>query len=481
MAYTIAVATDLHFSSGCPLPVRKGEYADIFLRRMIHRLNNIIKPDVLLVLGDCLDAPQAADARERLQTLKKVLATATCPVIVIPGNHDPEPDIFYEVIERPAPVMDIGPVRFVSFCDPEEPGYNARRLPEDLHRMRTARADGHNGPVVFLQHVPVFPPGLIRCPYGYTNTDEIVEIMEEQAITLAISGHHHRGTELVHHRGSTYMAVKALCEEPFNFTVITLDDEDVWAEPHTLQMPPQLGLIDRHVHSQYAYCGPTMNMEVSVELAKLFGLAGLAFTEHSSHLYYRKDPAWREAFSSEYPGMPGRMPQYWQSAQDVKSDTVQIGLEVDYTFQGEPVLLPEDRERAQLLLGAVHFLPAGMRKPVDVERLADEDMAVLAKLIPNGIDVLAHPFRVFRRSGVATPTHLYEPVVRLLRQHGVAAEMNFHTNLPDPEFFRLCIDAGVKISFGSDAHEQWEVGEFAQHLLLLKDCGYDWDLNDILL
>ena len=224
-----------------------------------------------------------------------------------------------------------------------------------------------------------------------------------------------------------------------------------------------------------------MDMEVSVELAELFGLAGLVFTEHSSHLYYGRDPAWRQGFSPTYPGMPGRMPQYWQSAKPFLSDSVQVGLEVDYDFHGRPVLLEEDRKRSQLLVGAVHFLPASMRRPVDVERLADEYMATLAKLMPDGMHVLAHPFRIFRRSGVETPDRLYEPMVRLLKEHKVAAELNFHTNSPDPEFFRMCIDAGVKISFGSDAHAQYEVGEFAQHLQLLSDCGFDGDLKEILL
>ncbi|NLN18763.1 MAG: hypothetical protein GX162_05735 [Firmicutes bacterium] len=480
LAFKIAVVADLHYSSGCPLPVRRGEYAHIFLARVVHRLNHIIKPDVLLVMGDCLDVPQAADAKERLETLKSILDKAECPVIAVPGNHDPEPDVFYEVMERPAPVVDIGPVRFLTFLDPEEPGYNAVRLPQDLQRMRKAR-EGHSGPVVFLQHVPVFPSGLTKCPYGYTNIDEIIEIMDEYAITLSIGGHYHRGTELVHHNRSSYLAVKALCEDPFEFCVITIDDDGISAMNHSLKMPAHLGLIDRHVHSEYAYCGEDMDMEVSVELAELFGLAGLVFTEHSSHLYYGRDPAWRQGFSPTYPGMPGRMPQYWQSAKPFLSDSVQVGLEVDYDFHGRPVLLEEDRKRSQLLVGAVHFLPASMRRPVDVERLADEYMATLAKLMPDGMHVLAHPFRIFRRSGVETPDRLYEPMVRLLKEHKVAAELNFHTNSPDPEFFRMCIDAGVKISFGSDAHAQYEVGEFAQHLQLLSDCGFDGDLKEILL
>ena len=39
---------------------------------------------------------------------------------------------------------------------------------------------------------------------------------------------------------------------------------------------------------------------------------------------------------------------------------------------------------------------------------------------------------------------------------------------------------GVELSFGSDAHNLYEVGEFAPHLALLESCGFDGDLGEIL-
>ena len=55
------------------------------------------------------------------------------------------------------------------------------------------------------------------------------------------------------------------------------------------------------------------------------------------------------------------------------------------------------------------------------------------------------------------------------------------TNEPPPSFFADCIRAGVRISFGSDAHALYEIGEFHPHLALLADIGFDGDLTDILL
>jgi histidinol phosphatase-like PHP family hydrolase len=59
----------------------------------------------------------------------------------------------------------------------------------------------------------------------------------------------------------------------------------------------------------------------------------------------------------------------------------------------------------------------------------------------------------------------------MLKKHGVAAEINYHTNEPEPEFFRLCIEQGVKIVFGSDSHNLCEIGDFYPHLRLIDRIG----------
>ena len=70
-------------------------------------------------------------------------------------------------------------------------------------------------------------------------------------------------------------------------------------------------------------------------------------------------------------------------------------------------------------------------------------------------------------------------VADLLRGHDTAAEVNGRGAAPDPEFFRLCLERGVKLSFGGDAHDLSEIGDFACHLQLLRDIGFDGDLSDI--
>ena len=67
--------------------------------------------------------------------------------------------------------------------------------------------------------------------------------------------------------------------------------------------------------------------------------------------------------------------------------------------------------------------------------------------------------------------HLYPLIADLLADSGVAAEINFHTNQPEPEFFRLCLERGVRLSLGSDSHELSEFGEFWPHLRVLRAAG----------
>ena len=137
--------------------------------------------------------PHAADASALLGALRDLLERLDCPWLALPGNHDPSPAVFYDVFDR-VEYLDVNNVRMASFVDADEPGYNASRSAEDLTRMATV-ADGHRGPLVALQHVPVDEPGG-EAKYGYTNCAEVTTAMRAHGYTLAVSGHHHPGAGL---------------------------------------------------------------------------------------------------------------------------------------------------------------------------------------------------------------------------------------------------------------------------------------------
>jgi histidinol phosphatase-like PHP family hydrolase len=259
--------------------------------------------------------------------------------------------------------------------------------------------------------------------------------------------------------------------------------KEITVTRHELRLPQRLGLVDCHTHTPFAYCQENMDLALSLQLAEEFGLAGLAFTEHSGHLYFDA-PAFNRgdyltADLARIPDSTLRMPAYLAMAQNY-CPPARLGLELDCTSTGQPVVRPEDRARVPFLIGAIHQLAELGKQQPDLDRAADEFLARLQTFVPSGIRILAHPFRVFRRARLPIPGHLFAPTVRLLREHGVAAEINFHTNEPSPVFTSLCIEAGVKLTFGSDAHNLYEIGEFFPHLDLLRRCGVTGNLYDVL-
>ena len=111
----IAVITDIHYCVTPPIiTARQGQWGALLLRRTIERLNRYVKPDVTVVLGDLIDDPHAADASALLVALRDILERLDCPWLVLPGNHDPNPAVFYDVFER-VEHLDVNNVRLASF------------------------------------------------------------------------------------------------------------------------------------------------------------------------------------------------------------------------------------------------------------------------------------------------------------------------------------------------------------------------------
>jgi len=480
----IAVIADTHRSFEKIPNGRRGEIADVALLKTVRRLNRFIKPDIVLMPGDVLDRGQDPGAETLFQEMGSTLDHLKCPSIVLPGNHDGDPDEFYKYFEKPPDFLDVNGVRFVPFIDPEEPHYNARRTEEDLQRMAGAR-QGFDGPLVSVQHVPLFPPGTHSCPYNYTNIDEILPVMRDNGYVLSLSGHYHHGMDVLQEGKMNFAVAPSLCDAPFRFSEIVMDGEKITQTTHRLQVPPELGLVDCHIHTRFAYCNENMDFVRVKELAKSFGLADWRFCEHTGQLYFGKDDFWGGVYAEK--GIEGadpsasRMAEYLAEARNHCARN-QIGFEVDSDYRGRMILRDEDRQQASLLIGSMHRLPEMARPEPSIEKAAEEFLGILEQFLKSGIRVLAHPFRLFRRGKMERPDALIEPVVRLLKENGVAAEVNFHTHEPAKAFIERCLDANVKLAFGSDAHNLYEVGELAPHLELLRSCGCDEGrLKDMLL
>ena len=499
MPFTIAIISDIHFGTQPDSGPRRGEWGDVLLTRVVHRLRRYIQPDLVLVLGDLIDAPAAPEAGARLRELRAILDLLTCPWIAIPGNHDPAPDRFYEFFPKPADRVDVGPpgppggpggVRVLAFCDPEEPNYNARRTDADLARMRNARSDGFTGTVIAMQHVSLYPEFLRRrLSMYYTNNDEVLRAAAIGGVDLAVGGHSHINTGIVQHGQLSCLSVDSLCEAPFGYTLVQIDgegaDRKITSRNEFLSMPAEYGLFDCHSHTHFAYCSENMHTSRSPALAKMLGLRGIAFTEHSGQLYLSEDDYWPGKFGDTNLAIArpehSRIENYFATVDPLRSDSVMVGLEVDADYAGNLVIKPEHEARLQIKVGAVHVLREASKPVPDPAVLAGEFQVATKKLCTTGINSLAHPFRIFRRKKLASPPQLFEWLARHLKATGVAAEINYHINEPEADFFRLCVEMGVPLTFGSDAHNLYEVGEFYPHLALLRRIGVTGDPASVLL
>ena len=238
-----------------------------------------------------------------------------------------------------------------------------------------------------------------------------------------------------------------------------------------------VGIADNHCHTEFAYCAEDITIKSALKKAELLGLDHICFTEHAAQLYLSAKDYWSGRFFSQLNSIKNtgnsgvnRMESYRRKFLKVGSPLGKIGLEVEVDRNGKLALLPEDENGWDLLIGALHYLPledlnGGTRQ------LHRRFLWACESLFKNGVDVLAHPFRFFRRHNLPASRTLYRPLVQMLKELKVAAELNFHTDEPGLDFFRICLAEGVKISLGTDSHNMLEVADFSAHFEFLKKLG----------
>jgi len=480
---TIAVISDLHF--GAANGKRSGgDIGDILLHRAVTRINEMIRPDVTVLLGDILEEGSAPDAPRLRARLRVILDGLECPTIVIPGNHDGDEEAFYADFERPPDVLEVAGMRLLPFLDEDRPGYCAARRPADRDRFRLAR-EGFDGPLVALQHVPVFPVGAHDCPFNHLDAAAIIDCMTAAGVAISLSGHYHPGFEPIP-VGPTLMAsVPAFYDAPFPLTVVRLQDDRVEMTEHPLAVDPALQLCDYHIHSEFGYCAQDTSFARGVDLAGRLGLAAIGFSEHSGQLYFSQDDYWSGACHRA--GVDGidplanRMNRYFDAAAAVRRPDVKIGLELDFDFEGRAVLLPRDRRRTDCLLGSVHRLAVLECEDPEPAEICEAFLWMVDAIVAQGVDIMAHPFRIIRREGVELSHAILEHVVSALHRTRTAAEINVHLGGPPVEFITMCMDRGVKLALGGDAHHLLDIGNFAPHLALLGAAGAPRDVSEVLL
>lgn len=249
-------------------------------------------------------------------------------------------------------------------------------------------------------------------------------------------------------------------------------------QPLELRLPT--GLCDWHAHTQFAYCGRGIDLFDAASLSLALGTTTQGFSEHAFALYFpgdalkfywQSDPAFVErCWASEGRGRMVAYRALIAEARKTFGPRVRFGLEVDLFGGGRFCLAPEDLAGWDMLIGAIHEvegISAGSTQAeAEVAWMRDVE-----RLLAAPIKILAHPFRYWPWGKRPVPRELYRPVARALAQAGIAAEINHHKNPFEVAFFRLCLEEGVKLSLGSDAHITRDIADLQPHLATLDELG----------
>lgn len=475
---TLLVLGDFHYCSRANLSDEAGSRRVMGLELVQRALNDgmrLCKPDAVVVLGDVVDDGAHPSAETDLTAVAKVVRDACPHVIAVPGNHDDNPRRFLRIFQDEPGLHNVGGHSIYTFAD--------RYADDDAmtrheYATKSFRKQRMHGPVIVIQHSPIYPD--VDCseyPYMPLNRDEIMESYRDKGVALSLSGHFHEGQPPASKDGTIYATVPSLSDAPFQFGIVRIEDGKVDVEFHRLKHAQFEQFTDGHIHTPFGYCAVDVHPTPARERLELLGIKRAVLVEHSPQLYLADKDFWNaqhvekpDAIRKSRENGTFRLDAFRNKMNDFRDGFFQIGLETELDREGKLTLLDEDRSGWDRILGAVHWIPSNM--PFATQAQQEQTfMALIDGLTSSGISVLAHPFRYFHHKRLPRPTALYKPVAKLLRERNVAAEVNFHYNQPDPEFFRICLEEGVKIAVGSDSHCLYEVGDLAPHLRLLKEIG----------
>ncbi len=245
---------------------------------------------------------------------------------------------------------------------------------------------------------------------------------------------------------------------------------------------------DYHMHTPLCRHATGEPTEYAAHALAL-GLTEIGFTDHS--------PMARDDFD-EWRMRDDQLDEYVEKVRCAQRKypqlTIRLGLEVDYLPGHEPWIRElAARHPWDYFIGSVHYVsdswavdnPAKLsewksRNPFEVwttyfDRLTQAAESGLFEII--GHADLPKKFGIYPKEDC---TPLFRRFTAAAARHDVAIELNTaglrkdcREIYPSPALLQLAHQAGVKITFASDAHAAGEVGmNFAEALALARQTGY---------
>jgi histidinol phosphatase-like PHP family hydrolase len=476
---TLLVLGDIHYASHVDSTEDAAERRHTlgleFVQRALNEGLRLCKPDAIVLLGDVLADGSQSAAEQDLAAVAGMLRKACPNIIAVPGNHDGDPRRFLRVFQDKPGLHALKGYALYSFADSYAADETMTRRGEDTRDFLNSRP---TGPLIVIQHSPIYPDvDSSEYPFMPLNRGEIMASYREKGVVLSLSGHYHQGQPPTRKDGTLYVTSPAIEDDPYQFCIVRIAGEDIQVEYHRLKHAEFSEWTDGHIHTPFGYCAVDVHPTPVRERFELLGIRRAVLVEHAPQLYLSDTQFWNaehiekpDAIRNARRNGTCRLDAYRSTMREFADTMFRVGLEAELNRDGELTLLEEDRKGWDRVLGAVHWVPSNL--PFSTPAQQEKSFMILVEgLAAGGIDVLAHPFRYFHHKKLARPTGLYRPVAKLLRERSIAAELNFHYNQPDPEFFRVCLEEGVRIVVGSDAHELCEAGDLGPHLRLLKEIG----------